>query len=372
MAPVISALRGCGTDIVTRLCVTGQHREMLKQVMDTFGITPDLDLDLMRPNQSLATLTSRATEALYAEFEHSSPDLVLVQGDTTTAFCAALAAFYSRVPVGHVEAGLRTWNREAPWPEETNRVLISHLATLHFAPTDWSRQNLTREGVSEDHIFVTGNTVVDALQQTASLLDSNPATPLGAAGELMQQLGGAPMVLITGHRRENFGSRFEAMCAGIRKLAYRFPHVQFVYPVHLNPNVREPVTRLLGVVGEGHSNIHLIEPVPYKEFVALMSRCTLILTDSGGIQEEAPSLGKPVLIMRDTTERPEAIDAGCAKLIGTTAEGIVEETSLLLTDPASYSRMAHVANPFGDGRSAERIVDACMSYLGLSAQYALT
>lgn len=371
MAPVIAALRGCGDDVVTRVCVTGQHREMLNQVMDTFGIVPDMDLDLMRQNQSLAALTSRAIEALHTEFDRSTPDLVLVQGDTTTAFCAALAAFYSRVPVGHVEAGLRTWNPEAPWPEETNRVLISHLATLHFAPTKWSRQNLLREGVAEDRIFVTGNTVVDALQQTASSLNSDPAALADLAGVNIQQLGNSPMVLITGHRRENFGPRFEAICTGIRELAHRFPHTQFVYPVHLNPNVREPVTRLLGVIGDDQSNIHLIEPIAYKEFVALMSRCTLILTDSGGIQEEAPSLGKPVLIMRDTTERPEAIEAGCAKLIGATVEGIVQETSRLLTDPVIYAQMAQVANPFGDGRSAERIVDVCTSYLGLAAPYAL-
>lgn len=362
MAPVIRALRADSARVRTRVCVTGQHREMLAQVLDAFDIVPDVDLNLMQANQSLSELTCRALDALHQYLRHDQPNLVLVQGDTTTAFCAAMSAFYQRIPIGHVEAGLRTWDMSSPWPEEANRVLISRLAALHFAPTSVSRANLLREGIPEESIRVTGNTVVDALLGAVERVRRVPPEVPGLDRETMASWGTAPLVLITGHRRENFGGRFESICRAIRVLARRIPDAHFVYPVHLNPNVRRPVMEILH--GDAPlPNVHLIEPVGYLPFVALMHRSTLILTDSGGVQEEAPSLGKPVLVMRDTTERPEAVEAGCVRLVGTDEENIVGEVTRLLTDVRAYNCMARVTNPYGDGKAASRIVSACLDYL---------
>ncbi len=377
LAPVILALRKeswCDC----RVCVTGQHRQMLDQVLEVFEIEPDTDLALMRHDQTLGGLTSRAMEALDTYLASEKPDFVLVQGDTTTVFCATLAAFYHHIPVGHVEAGLRTWNLQAPWPEEANRVLTSRLATLHFAPTETARQNLLNEGVPSEIIHVTGNTVIDALFLALEKIRKHPPAIPGLPGNSMESLMNAPVVLITGHRRENFGDGFESICQAIAELARRFPEVHFVYPVHLNPNVREPVMRILsigkGVAGEGtvcslhtscsrRPNVHLIEPLSYLPFVSLMNRATLILTDSGGVQEEAPSLGKPVLVMRNTSERPEAVQAGTAKLVGTEMQSIVEESHRLLTNPQACAQKQRAHNPYGDGRAAERIVQACRAFL---------
>ena len=360
-----------------RVCVTGQHRQMLDQVLDGFGIQPDADLAVMRPNQTLGGLTARALKALDAYLASKKPDLVLVQGDTTTVFCATLAAFYHHIPVGHVEAGLRTWNLQAPWPEEANRVLTSRLAALHFAPTETARQNLLKEGVASERIHVTGNTVIDALWLALEKIKINPPAIPGLPGESMESFRAAPVVVITGHRRENFGEGFENICQAIADLARRFPRVNFVYPVHLNPNVREPVLRILKpthpVIRKPSSaieNVHLIEPLPYLAFVELMNQAKLILTDSGGVQEEAPSLGKPVLVMRDTTERPEAVEAGTVRLVGTDRERIVQSVSQLLTDPTAYGAMARATNPYGDGNASRRIIAACKRLL-LSEPYPL-
>jgi UDP-N-acetylglucosamine 2-epimerase (non-hydrolysing) len=368
LAPVILRLQAEAL-LDCRVCVTGQHRQMLHPVLQLFGIKPEQDLELMQANQSLAGLTARALTRLDEYFEREAPDLVLVQGDTTTAFCAGLAAFYRHIPFGHVEAGLRTGNLQAPWPEEANRVLLSRLAVLHFAPTESSRRNLLREGVSDGAITVTGNTVIDALLIALARVRVRPPSIPELPGDLQPaaEAGSASprLVLITGHRRENFGPGFESICSAIAELAQRFPEVHFVYPVHLNPNVREPVGRLLGG-GAGATrrpNIHLIEPLSYLPFVALMDRATLILTDSGGVQEEAPSLGKPVLVMRETTERPEAIAAGTVRLVGTDRQEIVNGVSLLLSDKCAYEAMARAHNPYGDGRAAGRIVAACRAFL---------
>lgn len=362
LAPLVLALRQ-DRDIDCSVCVTAQHRELLDQVLEEFGIIPDVDLDLMRPNQTLADLTSRALLGLDLYFRSAPPDLVLVQGDTTTVFSASLAAFYNRIPVGHVEAGLRSGNLLSPWPEEANRILTSHLAALHFAPTETNRLNLIKEGIAADRIFVTGNTVVDALQiirnQVRAAPPEIPGYPEGVRPKGERQ----PLVLITGHRRENFGPGFEAICKAIAELARLYPETLFIYPVHLNPHVRGPVKRILG--SSEHPNIHLIEPVPYRAFVALMDQAQLILTDSGGIQEEAPTMGKPVLVMRDTTERPEAIAAGVAKLVGTQTQAIVGEARRLIADAPSREAMARIANPFGDGKATERILAACRVFLGL-------
>jgi UDP-N-acetylglucosamine 2-epimerase (non-hydrolysing) len=369
LAPVILSLkREPGIDC--RVYVTAQHREMLDQVLDVFDIQPDVDLNLMVPNQSLASLTARCIEEVDRCVGEEKPDLILVQGDTTTVMCAALVAFYRRVPLAHVEAGLRTWDLQAPWPEEANRVVTSRLAALHFAPTDSARHNLINEGVRADDVIVTGNTVIDALfLALAKILASQPPIP-GLPDVLLHNGAHDPsVVLITGHRRESFGEGFENICGGIADLAARFPDVHFVYPVHLNPNVREPVMRILGNPSALTSsdcvtrNIHLIEPLSYLPFVWLMNRSTLILTDSGGVQEEAPSLGKPVLVMRDVTERPEAVDAGTARLVGDDRERIVTEVSRLLTDSAAYLAMSRAHNPYGDGRAAGRIVHGCRIYL---------
>jgi UDP-N-acetylglucosamine 2-epimerase (non-hydrolysing) len=350
---------------------------MLDQVLDVFEVRPDADLDVMRPNQTLAELTARLIESLDRYLACETPDLVLVQGDTTTVFCGAWTAFYRHIPVGHVEAGLRTGNLDAPWPEEANRVLTSRLARLHFAPTQSARNNLLREGVPPDRVFTTGNTVIDALKHAVRTVRCNPPVVPGLSDRLqpaaLNEPGASRLVLITGHRRESFGGGFEAICRAIAGLARRFPDVSFVYPVHLNPNVREPVYRLLrprpGAGGSlGLENVHLIEPLDYLPFVALMDAATLVLTDSGGIQEEAPSLGKPVLVMRDTTERPEALESGCVKLVGTNEDRIVRGVSTLLETPAAAECPKADADgirpsPYGDGQAAGRIVDLCRAFL---------
>lgn len=371
MAPLILALQE-DTAFACHVCSTGQHRAMLDQVFEAFDIEPDVDLGLMQTNQSLAVLTSRAVEALHQYMAKERPDLVLVQGDTTTVFCAALAAFYQKVPVGHVEAGLRTSNLQSPWPEEANRVLTTRLASLHFAPTQKNRHNLLNEGVSDDRIYVTGNTVIDALFLAREKTSQNPPHISGLP-EILQPASFLSstlhprLVLITGHRRENFGRGLENICRAIGELSRRFPDVHFVYPVHLNPNVQEPVKRLLSQTARRHSgatgpdNVHLISPVEYLGFVALMGNAILILTDSGGIQEEAPSLGKPVLVMRDTTERAEAVRAGGVKLVGTSVKAIVDEAaSVLRTDPAGQKPNC-MQNPYGDGQATHRILAACKS-----------
>ena len=370
LAPVILALKK-DPRIQCRVCVTGQHRQMLDQVLEVFAIEPDTDLSLMSPNQSLAGLTSKAIEALDHYLANERPDLVLVQGDTTTVFCATLAAFYRHIPVGHVEAGLRTWNLQSPWPEEANRVLTTRLASVHFAPTQGNRENLLREGVEDSKIVVTGNTVIDALLIALDRVRKSPPNIPGLPDSLQPgnvefmrggQPGGRRIVLITGHRRENFGSGFENICEAIADLAKEFKDVQFVYPVHLNPNVREPVLRILGNGAENLQNIHLLEPLSYLPFVALMEMASLILTDSGGVQEEAPSLGKPVLVMRDTTERPEALKAGTVKLVGISRRGIYDSAKELLTDASSRVGMEKAHNPYGDGLAAARIRRICLQY----------
>jgi UDP-N-acetylglucosamine 2-epimerase (non-hydrolysing) len=371
MASVILALNR-EPRLRCHVCVTGQHRQMLDQIMEDFDIRSDADLNLMEHNQTLGGLTARAMEALDKYLATEKPDLVLVQGDTTTMLCAALAAFYHRIPLGHVEAGLRTGNLQSPWPEEANRVLASRLSALHFAPTRTNEQNLLNERVAENTIFVTGNTVVDALFLTLDKVRQNPPHIPGLPTDL--QPAGANhhgptivprLVLITGHRRESFGEGFQNICKAIAELARQFSDIHFVYPVHLNPNVREPVQRILGSVSSKSKikNVHLIEPLSYLPFVALMDRATLILTDSGGVQEEAPSLGKPVLVMRDTTERPEAVVAGTVKLVGTAAHTIYQETVRLLTDSAAYQDMQRAHNPYGDGKAAGRIVKTCLEFL---------
>ena len=358
LAPVVLALKA-DPRFECDVCVTAQHRQMLDQVLVAFGISPDTDLDLMVPDQTLAGLTARAVEAVDRHLAQAKPGLVLVQGDTTTTFCSALAAFYHHIPVGHVEAGLRTGNLESPWPEEANRILTTRITRLHFAPTESNRANLLREGVPDDRIVVTGNTVIDALFLALDIVRRNPPEVPGLPKALV--LGSSPLVLITGHRRENFGAGFDSICKAIAELAARFPDTAFVYPVHLNPNVRRPVDEILRSAGT--DNVYLIEPLPYLPFVAMMNRSTVILSDSGGVQEEAPSLGKPVLVMRDTTERPEAVTAGTVKLIGTDQRAIVEETSTLLTDKAAYDAMARAMNPYGDGKATGRILAACAEFL---------
>lgn len=367
LCPLVLAL-GDEPSLAPHVCVTGQHRQMLDQVLDVFGVVPDADLDLMRPNQTLAGLTARAVAAIDDYLEAAKPELVVVQGDTTTVFCAALCAFYRGIPVGHVEAGLRTYNKWSPFPEEINRVLTTRVGDLHFAPTETARQNLLREGVDQGQIVVTGNTVIDALLIAIEQVRARPPHVAGLPEFLQPGTaeGNPPLVLITGHRRENFGDGFENICRAIATLARRFPDTHFVYPVHLNPNVREPVGRLLGAVardgGISTGNVHLIDPLGYLPFVAMMDRATVVLTDSGGVQEEAPSLGKPVLVMRDTTERPEAVEMGTVKLVGTNEEAIVEGVSTLLTDKDAYAAMANAVNPYGDGKACGRIVAACRRF----------
>lgn len=351
MAPLVKALKATeGVD--ARVCVTAQHRAMLDQVLDLFSIRPDHDLDLMQKGQTLGQLTARIICGLETVFGAERPDAVLVHGDTATTLGATLAAYYARIPVGHVEAGLRTGNLYSPWPEEGNRRITSALARWHFVPTDSARQNLLKENVDDGTIFVTGNTVIDALLTVTDRLDSDVDMAEGLDRQLPMLAAAGRIVLVTGHRRENFGTGFENICRGIERLARAYPETAFVYPVHLNPNVRQPVQQYLS----GLDNVHLIEPLDYLPFVNLMRRSTFILTDSGGIQEEAPSLGKPVLVMRDTTERPEAVDAGTVKMIGTDSQRIFFECSALLDDAVARQRMALASNPYGDGQASRRIV----------------
>ena len=362
LAPVVLELRR-RPECEVAVCVTAQQREMLDQVLELFGITPDVDLDLMRPNQSLAEFAGRAIPALETALGELAPDMVLVQGDTSTTLYAALAAFYRQTPVAHVEAGLRTGDLYSPFPEEANRVLAGRLATLHFPPTARAAANLLREGHSPERVLVTGNTGIDALLMTAARADSGVLRPILGP----RAADGSRMVLVTAHRRESFGEGFASLCSAIADLVERRPEVLFVYPAHLNPNVQDPVGRILRPLAEHAHNLLIPAPLPYLEFVALMKRSHLILTDSGGIQEEAPSLGKPVLVMRDTTERQEAIEAGTARLVGTARERIVQGTLRLLDDPAAYRAMSSAANPFGDGRAAERIVTRCLAHLDAAA-----
>lgn len=353
MAPLVHALTQDG-EIESRLCVTAQHREMLDQVLHLFSLVPDYDLNIMRPGQGLTEITSRILEGLKTVFADFTPDVVLVHGDTTTTLAASLAAFYHRIPVGHIEAGLRTGDLYSPWPEEANRTLTGHLASYHFAPTERSRQNLMRENLPDSRIFVTGNTVIDALfwVRDRVLSDDSLRTSLAARYPFLD--ADKKLLLVTGHRRESFGGGFERICNALAEIARLHPQLQIVYPVHLNPNVSEPVNRIL----RGIDNIILIEPQEYLPFVWLMDRAWLILTDSGGIQEEAPSLGKPVLVMRDATERPEAIEAGTVRLVGTDGARIVSEVTRLLTDEAAWQTMSHAHNPYGDGLACQRIVQA--------------
>jgi len=352
MAPVVKALE-TAPDIESRVCVTAQHREMLDQVLDLFDIEPDYDLNLMRPGQTLSGLSSRILDGLTPVLSEFQPDLVLVHGDTTTTFIATLCAFYNNIPVGHVEAGLRTGNLQSPWPEEANRRLTGCLADIHFAPTSNSKQNLLNEGVPENRIHVTGNTIIDALILIKNRLETDDDLMKESAEKFPMVVSERRMVLITGHRRENFGEGFQRICNAILKLSSRFSDVDFVYPMHLNPNVRGPVLEMLSEI----DNIHLIEPQDYPPFVYLMSKAYVILTDSGGIQEEAPSLGKPVIVMRDTTERPEAVEAGTVRIVGTSEESIVDAVTELLVDDSVYEKMSEANNPYGDGRAAQRIIE---------------
>ncbi|MFL5808846.1 MAG: non-hydrolyzing UDP-N-acetylglucosamine 2-epimerase [Flavisolibacter sp.] len=349
LAPVILRLKSESIHNV-QVCVTGQHKEMLYQVLDLFNISPDVDLQLMQVNQTLVSLNAAALISVDQYLKDQNPDLVLVQGDTTTVFAAALAAFYSKIPVGHVEAGLRTFNKYSPYPEEINRVLTTSLADHHFAPTTTSKNNLLAQNVNPEAIHVTGNTVIDALYMVKEKLD---AGELSCDDGLFNIPEGKKIVLITAHRRENFGDGIDNICAALAKLATRYPDLFFIYPVHLNPNIKGPVNKMLA----GIKNISLIEPLDYVNFIALMSRSYLILTDSGGVQEEAPSLGKPVLVMRENSERPEAIEAGTVKLVGSSVDAIVENTSFLIDSTEEYDKMARAINPYGDGKASERICD---------------
>jgi UDP-N-acetylglucosamine 2-epimerase (non-hydrolysing) len=361
LAPVVAALRATNEFHCT-VVATGQHKEMFHQVAETFGFAIDANLDVMRPNQTLAGLTARLMDGIDSWLESANPDMALVQGDTTTVLVASLACFYRRIPIGHVEAGLRTGQIWSPFPEEVNRRLATPLVALHFAPTEAARAALLHEGVPDGSISVTGNTVIDALRIEAALQACDAALRARINEELTLVVGAdwaqVPMVLITGHRRENFGDGIKQICQAIASLAEEFPHHRFVYPVHLNPNVLVHVNRLLGSL----PNLRLIEPQSYRNFVALMARCRLVLTDSGGVQEEAPSLGKPVLVMRDTTERPEGVAAGTALLTGPNALAIVKHATRLLRDEVAYRSMATARNPYGDGHAAERIVDRIRRY----------
>ncbi|MCV6590369.1 MAG: UDP-N-acetylglucosamine 2-epimerase (non-hydrolyzing) [Marinobacterium sp.] len=352
MAPLVRALAE-SQEIESRVCVTAQHREMLDQVLELFEIRPDYDLDIMKPGQDLNSVTTAILEGMKPVLESFKPDLVLVHGDTATTFAAALAAYYQQIPVGHVEAGLRTGNLYSPWPEEGNRKLVGALATVHYAPTQTSRQNLLTEGVDDQIIHVTGNTVIDALQWVVARIDSDTQLSDALAQQFVWREPERRMILVTGHRRESFGAGFERICQALVSIASRYPDCQVVYPVHLNPNVREPVNRLLSEV----KNIHLIEPLDYLPFVYLMNQSHLILTDSGGIQEEAPSLAKPVLVMRDNTERPEAVEAGTVRLVGTEVDMIVSAVAELCDDSQAYQAMAQSINPYGDGKACQRIVE---------------
>ena len=355
MAPVLTALKACGVE--SRVCVSAQHRDMLDQPLSLFEIVPDIDLDLMKPNQTLHGLTSDVLLGVSNAIEAEKPDLVLVHGDTTTSFAAGLAAFYQRIPVGHVEAGLRTGDIYAPFPEEMNRILTDRITSLHFAPTDTARDHLLAESTSPETIFVTGNTVVDALFMIRDRLQDDKTFRDAARINVPEFDPDRKMILVTGHRRENFGAGFENICHALRDLAMR-DDVEIVYPVHLNPNVQAPVNALL----DGLPNVHLLPPVEYPCFVDLMTRSYLVITDSGGIQEEAPSLGKPVLVMRDVTERPEAVEAGTVLLVGTDRDRIVHEATVLLQDEQAYNRMSKAHNPYGDGQAGMRIAKEVTNY----------
>ncbi|SEK05635.1 non-hydrolyzing UDP-N-acetylglucosamine 2-epimerase [Paraburkholderia diazotrophica] len=363
MAPVVRAL-AARNDINVQVCVTAQHREMLDQVLELFDIEPDFDLNVMRKGQTLSDLTSGILQGIGAVYETSKPDVVLVHGDTTTTLAASLAAFYRHIPIGHVEAGLRTGNIWSPWPEELNRRVTDAVSSWLFAPTEMAKRNLLGEGVPDAHVVLTGNTVIDALLQVKDRLDDDPVLAESIAARYPFLDPRRRLVLVTGHRRESFGEPFRHFCQALRELAQCHDDIQLVYPVHLNPNVRAPVQEILA----GQSNIYLIEPQDYLPFVFLMSRAYLIVTDSGGIQEEAPALGKPVLVTRDTTERPEAVSAGTARLVGTNTERIVHEARVLLDSSTQYGAMAHAANPYGDGHASEKIVDALLRLPAVSSQ----
>lgn len=367
MAPLVKKLQCEPEKFKTVVCVTAQHRQMLDQVLHIFDIVPDYDLDIMKPNQDLYDITSRVLLGMRDVLKEVQPDVVLVHGDTTTSTAAALAAFYQQIPVGHVEAGLRTHNIYSPWPEEMNRQITGRITTHHFAPTPLAKQNLLNENVAENQIVVTGNTVIDALYMVVDKIKSDEALQEELAGVLKEagydtaRLDGSRrLVLITGHRRENFGDGFISMCTAIRDLAAKYLDVDFVYPMHLNPNVRKPIQQVFGDITHHtshitHSNLFFIEPLEYLSFVYLMEQSTIVLTDSGGIQEEAPGLGKPVLVMRDTTERPEALESGTVHLVGTNYDKIVNEVSTLLDDDEAYRKMSQAVNPYGDGLACERI-----------------
>ena len=363
MAPLVKKFQEYPNDFETIVCVTGQHREMLDQVLTIFDIKPDYDLNIMKQGQDLYDVTARVLTGMRDVLKEAQPDVVLVHGDTTTSTAAALASFYQQIPVGHVEAGLRTHNIYSPWPEEMNRQITGRIATYHFAPTPLSKQNLLTEAVKEVDIYVTGNTVIDALYwvvdkiKNDKALDSELNTLLVKAGYDVNRLAdGKKLVLITGHRRENFGDGFIRMVTAMKDLSEKYPEVDFVYPMHLNPNVRKPIHEVFGEDLKGLGNMFFIEPLEYLSFVYLMEKSTIVLTDSGGIQEEAPGLGKPVLVMRDTTERPEALEAGTVKLVGTNYDKIVNEVSALLDNETYYNEMSRAVNPYGDGLACERIV----------------
>ncbi|HFQ4975252.1 TPA: non-hydrolyzing UDP-N-acetylglucosamine 2-epimerase [Vibrio vulnificus] len=353
MAPLVHALAG-DERFEAKCCVTAQHREMLDQVLELFEITPDYDLNLMKAGQTLNEVTARILSELKPVLQEFKPDVVLVHGDTATTFAASLAAYYEQIAVGHVEAGLRTGNIYSPWPEEANRKLTGALTKYHFAPTETSQLNLLQENYSEENIFVTGNTVIDALLMVKEKIEQDADLKATLASQFPYLEESKKLILVTGHRRESFGGGFERICEALSQTAKQHPEVQILYPMHLNPNVREPVNRILGSV----ENVLLIEPQQYLPFIYLMDRASIILTDSGGIQEEAPSLGKPVLVMRETTERPEAVAAGTVKLVGTDVEKIVSNLNILLTDSEAYQTMSFAHNPYGDGKACQRILDS--------------
>lgn len=367
MAPLVKEFQKQPKRVETVVCVTGQHREMLDQVLKIFDIKPDYDLNIMKQGQDLYDVTARVLTGMRDVLKEVKPDVVLVHGDTTTSTAAALAAFYQQIPVGHVEAGLRTHNIYSPWPEEMNRLLTGRLATYHFSPTPLSRNNLIKESVDDRNIIITGNTVIDALYWVVDKIKNNRELDnelediLSKAGYDVNRLNnGKKLVLITGHRRENFGDGFINMCTAIKDLTVKYPDLDFVYPMHLNPNVRKPIHEVFGENLSGLKNMFFIEPLEYLSFVYLMEKSSIVLTDSGGIQEEAPGLGKPVLVMRDTTERPEALDAGTVKLVGTDYNKIVNEVSSLIDDKAAYEKMSKAVNPYGDGLACGRIVNALL------------
>ena len=363
MAPLVKEFQKYPDTFQTIVCVTGQHREMLDQVLKIFEIIPDYDLNIMKQGQDLYDVTARVLTGMRNVLKECQPEVVLVHGDTTTSTAAALAAFYQQIPVGHVEAGLRTHNIYSPWPEEMNCQLTGRIATYHFAPTPLSRQNLLQEDVADEKIHVTGNTVIDALYWVVKKIKENQSLRKelegilsGAGYDVSRLIGGKKLILITGHRRENFGEGFIHICTAIRDLAQKYPNVDFVYPMHLNPNVRKPIHEVFGKNLSGLGNMFFIEPLEYLSFVYLMEKSSIVLTDSGGIQEEAPGLGKPVLVMRDTTERPEALTAGTVKLVGTDYDRISKEISALLEYPQAYEKMSKAVNPYGDGDACGRIV----------------